>query len=61
MRTGLLNVEKETKSTEPSTFGYVIFQNGAPEKVISISLELQIPRVEERNGVSINENYSHPI
>ena len=29
MRTGLLNVEKETKSTEPSTFGHVIFQNGA--------------------------------
>ena len=40
MQTGLLNVEKETKSTEPSTFGHVIFQNGAPEKVISISLEL---------------------
>ena len=29
MRTGLLNVEKETKSMEPSTVGHVISQNGA--------------------------------
>ena len=29
MRTGLLNVEKETMSTEPSTVGHVISQNGA--------------------------------
>ena len=29
VRTGLLNVEKETKSTEPSTVGHVISENGA--------------------------------
>ena len=29
MWAGLLNVEKETKSTEPSTVGHVISQNGA--------------------------------
>ena len=29
MRAGPLNVEKETKSTEPSTVGQVVSQNGA--------------------------------
>ena len=60
MRTGPLNVKKETKSKEPSTVGHVISQNDAGKGNSDFTKTVNTEGRSE-NSVSINETYSHPF